>query len=82
MVLAALDRGDHIICQVTSRPYHEPSIQLAPGDFVEGGLPRESYARPDQIFTANEDIVERKAGRLGNPTVSAIQDTLRDLLLD
>lgn len=44
VVLATLDKGDCILCQVTSQPYDSHAIELTQQDFAEGSLQRISYA--------------------------------------
>ena len=64
VVLAVLDRGDCILCQVTSQPYDGESVMLTDDDFASGSLLRVSYARPGKLFTAHESLFQREAGRL------------------
>ena len=41
------ERGDFILCQITSNPYADPfAVELADSDFTEGSLQRVSFARP------------------------------------
>jgi mRNA interferase MazF len=55
VVLALLERGDAVLCRVTSRPYADSdAIEITAGSFKEGGLDRSSYARPGKTFAANE----------------------------
>jgi mRNA interferase MazF len=43
LVLAALERGDFILCQITSNPFSDPrAVRLGEEDFEVGGLPRVS----------------------------------------
>jgi mRNA interferase MazF len=65
VVLAAAGGSDWILCQVTSNPYGDArAVRLSDSDFQEGGLARESYARPAKLFTASNAIFVRAAGRL------------------
>jgi mRNA interferase MazF len=60
LVLAEVDRGDMILCQITSRDYADcNAVLLQPEDFVQGGLLKVSYVRPSKLFTANHSIVEK-----------------------
>jgi len=46
LILAPADKGDWILCQITSNPYADPTaIRIAETDFSEGGLQRLSFAR-------------------------------------
>jgi len=66
LVLAALTRGDVILCQITSQAgSHAEAVPVLMTDFVPGGaLPLDSYALPHRVVTAHESCVLRRAGRL------------------
>lgn len=80
LVLAELDLGDYILCQVTSRPWHEPAIELADSDFRRGSLSRTSFVRPDKVFTGNEKLIVRELGRVTDEKLSQVQETLIEIL--
>ena len=53
LVLASLDRGDVLLCQITSKPYsHRHVIRVDQADFFAGGLPRQSYFLRQRLVTA------------------------------
>lgn len=66
LVLAALSRGDLILCQITSQAAgHPEAVPILPADYEPGGqLPRASFALPHRVVTANDSCVRRKVGRL------------------
>jgi len=65
LVLANLPGNDIILCQITSRFRKDKyAIELNPVDFGRGGLPVLSYVRPNRVFTADKNIILRKAGTL------------------
>lgn len=65
LLLAPAGKGDWVLCQITSNPYADPAaVALGDADFAEGGLQRESYARPGKLFTAHEALFQRVAGCL------------------
>jgi mRNA interferase MazF len=65
LVLAALTRGDIILCQITSQAAgHPETLGIDAGDFQTGGLHCASFALPHRIVTANEVCVRRAVGRL------------------
>jgi mRNA interferase MazF len=73
LVLADAERGDWILCQITSKPYADRrAVQLDRADFVSGGLELTSYVRPGKIFTANETLMIEKVGQLRAEKVDAI----------
>jgi mRNA interferase MazF len=53
VVLADADRGDWILCQITSNSYSDPrALFLGSDDFASVRV--RSYARPGKLFTATE----------------------------
>lgn len=65
VVLAAAERGDWILCQVTSNPYRDArAVELTSADFTRGGLRVVSYARPAKLFTAHESLFVAEVGKL------------------
>lgn len=80
--IADADRGDWLLCQITSNPYGDArALQLDPDDFATGGLARASYVRPGKLFTAHHRLVVRSVGRLNDATfdrvVAAIIEFIR-----
>ena len=74
IVLATLDRGDCILCQVTSKPYDNEAIELQQADFLEGSLQRISYARPGKLFTAHASLLKHHVGQLTLPRFLVVRD--------
>jgi mRNA interferase MazF len=65
VVLANADRGDWILCQVTSKPYGDTgAIPIELGDFAAGSLRLTSFARPGKLFTASQSLMVAQAGIL------------------
>lgn len=64
VVIASVEQGDYILCQVTSRPYDARAIELSDNNFAKGSLHRVSYARPGKLFTANSSILLKEVGEL------------------
>lgn len=65
VVLASAERGDWILCQITSNPYADShAVQLSETDFHSGSLQRISFARPGKLFTANTDLIRTEVGNL------------------
>jgi mRNA interferase MazF len=80
-VLADLPGEDAILCQITSRAKSDPfAVPLAAADFVSGGLPRDSFARPNKVFTADKGIILSIAGRLSAAKTRAITSALVRLI--
>jgi mRNA interferase MazF len=75
VVLADAQRGDWILCQVTSNPYGDANaVQLTENDFERGSLRVISYARPTQLFTAHESLFVFEAGLLRTASLKKIAD--------
>lgn len=69
IVLATVEFGNHILCQITSKPYtSKRAILLLKTNFALGSLPINSYARPDKLFTADPGIIQKRAGKLNSIT--------------
>jgi mRNA interferase MazF len=67
LILADLNGDDCIVCQITSKNRSDPlAIPLAAADFSSGGLPVDSFIRPNKIFTADKSLVLSTAGRLAD----------------
>lgn len=65
LVLADLPGSDIILCQITSQAKKDKFIvAISNSDFTTGSLPVQSYIRPNRIFTADKNIILRKAGSL------------------
>src|ERR1035438_735269 len=65
VLLADAERGDWVLCQVTSKPYGDArAIVIEAGGFAAGSLRQVSYARPGKIFTANQSLIVGHAGIL------------------
>ena len=64
-VVADLNGDDIIICQITSKSKSDSlAIPLGKHDFISGGLPVDSFIRPNKIFTADKNIILSVAGHL------------------
>lgn len=66
IVLAVVAHDDLLLCQVTSNPYGDPlAIPIGASDFRDGGLQRDSFARPGKVFTAGSALLVASVGTLG-----------------
>ena len=81
MVLAYAGRGGWILCQVTGNPYADPhAVTFSDGNFRAGSLRITSYARPDKLFTANQDLFVSEAGSLKSEPFERIVGVVMDIL--
>ena len=81
LVVANAGMADWVLCQITSNPYGDPlSVAITKDSFATGGLPRDSFARPGKLFTANEGIVVRSVGQLSAKAHGAVVEAVITLL--
>ncbi len=75
VVLASAERGDWILCQITSKPYADArAVELTDDDFAQGSLRLVSYARPAKLFTAHESLFVSEVGVLSVGSLKKITD--------
>ena len=73
VVLAAADRGDWVLCQVTSKSYGDRrAVELTSADFAAGGLRLVSYARPAKLFTAHESLRVAEVCKLSDASLRKV----------
>ena len=64
-VVADLPGDDIIVCQITSKSKSDPfALPIAASDFISGGLPVDSFIRPNKLFTADKNLILSVAGNL------------------
>jgi len=81
VVLADVERGDFLLCQVTSKQYNDPrAVQLDRNGLASGLLHVTSYARPGKLFAANQDLISSKIGTLKPEAFTQIIDAIVRLL--
>jgi len=77
MVLANLPGDDIILCQITSQQNKDAyAIPITTAEFTQGSLPVDSYIRPTRIFTADKNIIIRKAGNIKANITNQVVQTL------
>jgi mRNA interferase MazF len=81
VVLADAGRGDHILCQITSRPYGDPAaVVLDDSAFTSGSLRVTSYARPGKLFTASSELITDSVGLLTDQARTRIVEAVVALI--
>lgn len=81
VVLADSGRGDHVLCQVTSKAYGDgAAVVLDDTAFASGSLRVTSYARPGKLFTANRDLMTASIGHLTEDARTRLVDAIVDLI--
>lgn len=81
LVLANAQRGDWILCQITSKSYGDSkAVCIEEKSYSYGTLELVGYIRPGKLFTANEEIIVKKVACLEKKfhyhVVSKIQEIL------
>ena len=80
VVVADVGTQDWVLCQITSKsPAHVRHIQIGPDDMQRGRLRRQSWVRPDRIYTVNERVFRRTIGRLSPAKHAEIAAAVRSL---
>ena len=80
LVLAQVNKGDVILCQITSKPYSDPaSVLISLEDFSTGQLNRESFARPCKLFTAHNSLIRQKVATLNKQKFTEVTEKLLEL---
>jgi mRNA interferase MazF len=73
LVVADLPGDDIIVCQITSKTKTDSfALPLEAHDFISGGLPIDSFIRPNKIFTANKNIILSVAGHLSDTKINDV----------
>jgi mRNA interferase MazF len=73
LVLADLPGNDILLCQITSQETKDIyAVPLIISDFNSGSLPVDSYIGPTRIFTADKNIIVRKAGIIKSQLASEV----------
>lgn len=80
IIVAIGDFEDIILSQITSKAYSSANpIELTAADFVAGSLPHDSYIRPDKLFTADQSIVHKVYGTVGDTKLQQVLSDIRQL---
>lgn len=81
LVLAYAQRGDWVLCQITSKDYGDnKAIRIDEQDYVKGNLNITSFVRPNKLFTANESIIVKNVSSLKIETHNKITKVIQNML--
>jgi mRNA interferase MazF len=81
VVIAGAERGDWVLCQVTSNAYADPhAVALTGSDFMSGGLRVTSYARPGKLFTGNQHLIVSEVGTLNGVAFARVVQAVTALV--
>jgi mRNA interferase MazF len=83
LVVASAERGDVVMCQITSRAYAGSSaIAISDDSFTTGGLSRPSFVRAGKLFTGSASLVLKTLGTLDARTTHQVRDSLQAMFVD
>lgn len=81
LVLGFSDFNDIVLCQITSISDGDlQKVKLTANSFGKGGLPTDSYVRPDKIFTADMSLISKNIGIIKPEILKDIKTILRNFL--
>ena len=80
VVVADVGTQDWVLCQITSQsPAQNRHIPIRPDDMRRGRLKRQSWIRPDRLYTVNERVFRRTIGHLSATKQAEIASAVRSL---
>jgi len=80
LVLVDLKGADLILCQITSQSIRDDmAISIDLTDIDNGALNTVSNARPNKLFTADENIILYQIGRLKTDKLSVVISKVVDM---
>ena len=80
VVVADVGTQDWVLCQITSKsPARELQIPIGPDDMQRGRLRRQSWVRPDRLYTVNERVFRHTVGRISAAKHAEIAAAVRSL---
>ena len=81
VILADAEKGDFVLCQITSKAYADAhAIEPANASFATGSLRVVSYARPAKLFTGNRRLLVSQVGELTEDSLKQIVGAVVTLL--
>ena len=82
LVVADLRGGDLILCQITSQARSDGySVPLTAADFERGRLVRDSFIRPNRLFTVEQSVILYAAGKVKTEKLSEIRAKILQLFV-
>jgi mRNA interferase MazF len=79
LVLGFSDFNDVVLCQITSVEDGElKKVKLTKESFKRGGLPSDSYIRPDKIFTTDLSLISKNIGLINSDSLVEVKEILKD----
>jgi mRNA interferase MazF len=80
LVVANLPGDDLILCQITSQPRNDGfSVPLLVSDFERGRLVRDSFIRPNRLFTVEQSVILYAVGKVTDSKLKTVRAKVREL---
>ena len=80
LVVADLPGDDLILCQITSQARSDGfSIPLLLDDFERGRLAKDSFIRPNRLFTVEQSVILYAAAKVKEVKIKAVRARVREL---
>jgi len=80
LVVADLRGDDLILCQITSQAHSDGySVPLSAADFERGRLVRDSFIRPNRLFTVEQSLILYAAGKVKSEKLNEVRAKIRGL---
>lgn len=81
LVIAGLQGNDLILCQITSQMFRDQyAITINIDDFESGTLRKSSNVRTNRLFTADQQIILYKVGRLKSTKTDEVTTRIVEIL--
>jgi mRNA interferase MazF len=82
LVVADLKGDDLILCQITSQARSDGySVPLTAVDFERGRLVRDSFIRPNRLFTVEQSLILYAAGKVKLEKLNVVRAKIRELFV-
>jgi len=82
LVVADLKGDDLILCQITSQARPDGySVPLTAADFERGRLVRDSFIRPNRLFTVEQSVILYAAGKVKSEKLNEIRAKILGLFV-
>ncbi len=80
LVVESLPGDDLVLCQITSHARDDGfSIPLLIADFERGRLARDSFIRPNRLFTVEQSVILYAAGTVKDFKLKEVRSKIREL---
>jgi mRNA interferase MazF len=81
LVITPLEGNDNFLCQITSKNIKDNyAISFEDIDFEAGGLKQASNIRPNRLFTADNQIILYRVGRIKNEKLAQVIEEVIEII--